>query len=81
MDLDDNAESGPYAPPTTASDRGAERLGFAGTARRPAAVAVAADADAAGMTMLAGDEFGSGPITPMMPSTWAHAGSGEAGSR
>ncbi|WP_310768568.1 hypothetical protein [Mycobacterium sp. Z3061] len=80
MDLDDQAGHGPGAAsstPTRASDRGAERLGFTGTARRPAAVA----ADAAGLTMLAGDEFGSGPTTPLMPSTWAPDESDAAGSR
>lgn len=80
MDLDDQAGHGPGAAsstPTRASDRGAERLGFTGTARRPAAVA----ADAAGLTMLAGDEFGSGPSTPLMPSTWAPDESDAAGSR
>lgn len=80
MDLDDNlndnAGHGPdAAPTTTASDLGAQRMGFAATARRSAVV------DAAGLTMLAGDEFGSGPSTPMIPSTWTPDGSGEVGSR
>ncbi|WP_371934947.1 PPE family protein [Mycobacterium sp. TY813] len=84
MDLDDNVKGdaghGPDAAsstPTRASDRGAERLGFTGTARRPAAVA----SEAAGLTMLGGDEFGSGPTTPLMPSTWAPDESDAAGSR
>ncbi|WAC90533.1 PPE family protein [Mycobacterium sp. Aquia_213] len=45
-----------------ASDSGAGSLGFAGTARREAA--------AAGVTALAGDEFGGGPTIPMLPGTW-----------
>ncbi|CDO86573.1 PPE family protein [Mycobacterium triplex] len=47
-----------------ASDRGAGSLGFAGTARREAAAA-------AGLTTLAGDEFGGGPRMPMLPGSWA----------
>jgi PPE-repeat protein len=49
---------------TAALDRGAGNLGFAGTARKQAA------AEAAGLTTLAGDEFGGGPTMPMMPGTW-----------
>jgi PPE-repeat protein len=49
---------------TAASDRGAGSLGFAGTVRRETA------AEAAGLTTLAGDEFGSGPQMPMLPGTW-----------
>ena len=47
-----------------ASDQGAGTLGFAGTARKDTAVR------AAGLTMLAGDEFGGGPTMPMVPGTW-----------
>jgi len=47
-----------------ASDQGAGTLGFAGAARKDAQV------QAAGLTMLAGDEFGGGPAMPMMPGTW-----------
>jgi PPE-repeat protein len=47
-----------------ASDQGAGPLGFAGTARKATAV------QAAGLTMLAGDEFGGGPRMPMVPGTW-----------
>ena len=50
--------------PTSASDQGAGNLGFAGTAPKESA------AGAAGLTTLAGDEFGGGPRTPMMPGTW-----------
>ena len=49
---------------TLASDQGAGTLGFAGTARRDAAV------EAAGLATLAGDGFGGGPSVPMVPSTW-----------
>ncbi|MCV7032122.1 PPE family protein [Mycobacterium sherrisii] len=47
----------------TASDHGAGKQGFVGTApTRPAT--------AAGLTTLAGDEFGGGPSLPMVPGTW-----------
>jgi PPE-repeat protein len=54
-----------------ASGNGAGRLGFAGTARKDAAVG------AAGLAKLAADEFGGGPRVPMVPGTWD--GPGEAG--
>jgi PPE-repeat protein len=47
-----------------ASDNGAGPLGFAGTVRNEAV------AQAAGLTTLAGDEFGGGPTVPMMPGSW-----------
>jgi PPE-repeat protein len=56
---------------TEASDQGAGTLGFAGTAHKEAV------AQAAGLTMLAGDEFGGGPRMPMVPRTW-EPGSGGA---
>jgi PPE-repeat protein len=49
---------------TVASDQGAGNLGFAGTARKQTA------SGAAGLTTLAGDEFGGGPRMPMVPGTW-----------
>ena len=49
---------------SVASDQGAGNLGFAGTARKETA------APAAGLTTLAGDQFGGGPTMPMMPGTW-----------
>ena len=49
-----------------ASGNGAGKLGFAGTAHKDA------DLQAAGLTKLAGDEFGSGPRMPMVPGTWDH---------
>ncbi|BBX98603.1 PPE family protein [Mycobacterium lacus] len=55
-----------------ASDRGAGPLGFAGTAAKDVAT------QAAGLTMLAGDEFGGGPRMPMVPGTWEP---GDAGRR
>jgi PPE-repeat protein len=48
----------------TASGSGAGRLGFAGTASKDA------DLQAAGLTKLAGDEFGDSPRMPMVPGTW-----------
>jgi PPE-repeat protein len=56
---------------TVASDQGAGNLGFAGTARRETA------AGAAGLTTLAGDEFGGGPRMPMVPGTWDPDGTHE----
>jgi PPE-repeat protein len=47
-----------------ASGNGAGSLGFAGTAHKESAVG------AAGLTKLAGDEFGGGPRVPMVPGTW-----------
>jgi PPE-repeat protein len=47
-----------------ASGNGAGTLGFAGTAHREAAL------QAAGLTKLAGDEYGGGPRMPMLPGTW-----------
>jgi PPE-repeat protein len=49
---------------TEASDQGAGALGFAGTAHKEAVL------QAAGLTALAGDEFGGGPRMPMVPGTW-----------
>ncbi len=53
-----------FATSTTASDRGAASLGFAGTASREEA------RGAAGLTALASDSFGGDPTLPMIPSTW-----------
>jgi len=59
-------------PLTVASDHGAGALGFAGTVRREPVAA------AAGLTALAGDEFGGGPAMPMLPGTWNADHAGEA---
>jgi PPE-repeat protein len=47
-----------------ASENGAGTLGFAGTVHKDRVLA------AAGLTKLAGDEFGGGPRMPMVPGTW-----------
>ena len=47
-----------------ASGNGAGKLGFAGTAHKDQVL------QAAGLTKLAGDEFGGGPRMPMVPGTW-----------
>ena len=51
------------APSAVASGQGAGTLGFAGTVSKDSA-------HAAGLTTLAGDEFGSGPSLPMLPGSW-----------
>jgi PPE-repeat protein len=74
MDMNIDVDPDWGEPPSTqASDRGAENLGFAGTAHKAAA------AEAAGLATLAGDEFGGGPKMPMMPGTWDPDGPDEAG--
>lgn len=50
-------------PTTVASARGAGVFGFAGTQASDAA-------DAVGLTTLAGDGFGGGPVVPMLPGSW-----------
>src|ERR1700742_5110359 len=62
------AESGS----TATSDRGAGPLGFTGTVRKRALAAT-------GLATLADDDFGGGPVMPMVPATWNAAHSGEAG--
>jgi PPE-repeat protein len=57
---------------TAAADRGAGPLGFAGTLHKGTV------AEAAGLTTLAGDEFGSSPTMPMVPGTWNADQAGEA---
>ena len=77
LDLDSDIGVTPdYGPDNgaEASERGAGPLGFAGTAIREPVL------QAAGLTMLAGDEFGGGPRMPMMPGTWEYGRDGpEAG--
>ena len=53
----------------SASGNGAGLLGFAGTVHHEAIE------QAAGLTTLAGDEFGGGPTVPMMPGSWDPGGS------
>ena len=48
---------------TASSDRGAGPMGFAGTSHQKAGAAT-------GLATLADDEFGSGPVMPMVPGTW-----------
>ena len=64
LDAETNPDAGPdvWVP---ASDRGADALGFAGTARKDAT------ARASGLATLAGDEFGGAPSAPMVPGGWA----------
>ncbi len=52
----------------SASGNGAGPLGFAGTVHSEAIE------QAAGLTTLAGDEFGGGPTVPMMPGSWDPGG-------
>ncbi len=65
-DIDVSPDYGEQEQPAAAvaSGNGAGTLGFAGTAHKEAAL------QAAGLTMLAGDEFGGGPRMPMVPGTW-----------
>lgn len=57
-----------------ASDRGAGVLGFAGTAGKESV------GRPAGLTTLAGGEFGASPSVPMVPASWEQlVGAGEAG--
>jgi PPE-repeat protein len=49
---------------TVASDLGAGPLGFAGTVHKERV------SEAAGLTTLAGDQFGGGPLMPMVPGSW-----------
>jgi PPE-repeat protein len=66
----------PYEQPdesTVASGQSAGRLGFSGTARKGDTF------QAAGLTTLAGDEFGGGPRMPMMPGTWDANRAGKSG--
>ncbi|MCV7380818.1 hypothetical protein BST11_06685 [Mycobacterium alsense] len=56
---------------TTASGQGGGVLGLSGAGRTRGVT------EAAGLTTMAGDEFGGGPRSPMMPSTWEAGGAGE----
>ncbi|WP_237166444.1 PPE family protein [Mycolicibacterium hippocampi] len=65
---DDPEEDAPPAstPDVSASSRGAGAMGFAGTVTKGSQDA----AEATGLTTLAGDSFGGGPKSPMLPGTW-----------
>ncbi len=69
MNVDVDPDWGAPSEPV-ASEHGAGALGFTGTAPKDTAAA------AAGLTELAGDEFGGGPREPMVPGTWEHEGEG-----
>ncbi len=69
LDMDSGSGIGPDSG-AQASDHGAGTLGFAGTAPKATVL------QAAGLTALAGDEFGGGPRMPMMPGTWDHGTEG-----
>jgi PPE-repeat protein len=66
MESDLSRSAGPEADEASAvaSDRGAGRLGFAGTTRKDTVGA------AAGLATLNGNGFGGGPTIPMVPATW-----------
>jgi PPE-repeat protein len=67
MEMNINVDPDWSEPPgwgSMASDHGGGRLGFAGT------VGKATVAQAAGLTTLAGGNFGGGPTMPMVPGTW-----------
>jgi PPE-repeat protein len=64
--------SGPHTGSTATSAQGAGPLGFTGTVRKRALAAT-------GLATLADDEFGGGPVMPMVPATWNAAQNGEAG--
>jgi PPE-repeat protein len=79
MDMNVDVDPDWGAPPgeepvaaTVASDQGGGPLGFAGT------VGKGTVGQAAGLTTLAGDEFGGGPSMPMLPGTWQNGEPGEA---
>jgi hypothetical protein len=64
------ADEGDRLASAMASGNGAGKLGFAGTTHKDEVL------QAAGLTKLAGDEFGGGPKMPMVPGTWDHHADG-----
>jgi PPE-repeat protein len=64
VDVDPDWDAPPEEASVAASDRGAGRMGFAGTVRNDAA------GEAAGLATLDGNGFGGGPRMPMVPATW-----------
>ena len=63
---------GPESESTATSDRGAGPLGFAGTVAKSVSAAT-------GLATLADDDFGGGPVLPMVPATWNAGHNSEAG--
>jgi PPE-repeat protein len=66
MDFDTDVDTGPppaEEPRVAASTKGAGPMGFSGTTTK-------GTTEAAGLTTLAGDPFGGGPKSPMLPGTW-----------
>jgi PPE-repeat protein len=63
---------GPESGSTATSDRGAGPLGFTGTVHKRALAAT-------GLATVADDDFGGGPVMPMVPATWSAAQNGGAG--
>jgi PPE-repeat protein len=63
----------PDRQPALASDRGGGRLGFAGT------VGKSSSAQAAGLSTLGENGFGTAPTVPMVPKSWQTDGDDEAG--
>ena len=61
----------PRSGSTTSSDHGTGPLGFTGTVRKRALAAT-------GLATL-DDDFGGGPVMPMVPATWNAGQSVEAG--
>ncbi|MEZ0367304.1 PPE family protein [Mycobacterium sp. pUA109] len=62
LDLDPDAAAGDPVTSTTASDRGAGPMGFAGTARRAR--------HTRGLATLTGDTLDGDPTVPMVPGSW-----------
>ena len=72
MEMNVNVDPYRSRPAATVSESGAGPLGFKGTVRKRALAAT-------GLATLADDDFGGGPVMPMVPATWNAAQSGEAG--
>jgi PPE-repeat protein len=73
MEMNINVDPDWGSPESASSGQGAGPLGFAGTVRKETVPA------AAGLTTLAGDEFGGGPTMPMVPGSWNADQAGEGG--
>ena len=65
---------GPGAASVTESAAGGGPLGFTGTLGKTSAAA-------AGLATLTGDEFGDGPVAPMVPDSWREDGSERPATR